>query len=262
MEKVTSRDGTTIAFTRRGSGPPLVLVHGTTSDHARWDGVSPRFEDDFTVIAMDRRGRGGSGDADTYEVAREGEDVVAVIEAVDDPVYLLGHSYGGVCALEAALLTDRISKLVLYEPVVPNPPHRIIYRSELVAKAQALLDEDRREEALEVFAREALGMPDPDWETYRKSPVFPRRVAMAHTLYREMDIDRIYEFRPERFGGFSIPTLLMVGSESPSLFHHAADAVRKALPDLAYTELAGQQHIAMDTASDLFADTVKGFLLG
>ena len=44
--------------------------------------------------------------------------------------------------------------------------------------------------------------------------------------------------------------------------HHAADAVRKALPDLTYTELAGQQHIAMDTASDLFADTVKGFLLG
>jgi pimeloyl-ACP methyl ester carboxylesterase len=261
METVTSRDGTRIAYVRRGSGPALVMVHGTTADHTRWDSVTPWLEDEFTVVAMDRRGRGESGDADTYEVVREGEDVAAVVEAMDGPVYLLGHSYGGVVALEAALLTDRIDKLVLYEPVVPNPPHRI-YQPEVVAKTEVLLDEARNEDAMEVFVREGLGMPDLDWEAYRTSPVFPRRVAMAHTLYREMDIDRIYSFRPERFAGYRVPTLLMVGEQSPPLFRHAADAVRSALPELTYVELEGQQHIAMDTAPGLFASTVKGFLLG
>jgi len=77
-----------------------------------------------------------------------------------------------------------------------------------------------------------------------------------------MDIDRIYSFRPERFAGYRVPTLLMVGEQSPPLFRHAADAVRSALPELTYVELEGQQHIAMDTAPGLFASTVKGFLLG
>jgi pimeloyl-ACP methyl ester carboxylesterase len=75
MEKIVSRDGTPIAFWRSGSGPPLVLVHGTTADHTRWVRVSPLFEERHTVHAMDRRGRGGSGDAAAYAIEREAEDV-------------------------------------------------------------------------------------------------------------------------------------------------------------------------------------------
>ena len=116
VEQVVSADGTPIAVWRSGEGPPLVLVHGAAADHSRWAPVLPALEERFTVLAIDRRGRGRSGDADDYALEREFEDVAAVVEWAGEAVNVLGHSHGGVCALEAALLTDRIGKLVLYEP--------------------------------------------------------------------------------------------------------------------------------------------------
>jgi pimeloyl-ACP methyl ester carboxylesterase len=124
--KVVSEDGTPIAVWRTGEGPPLVLIHGAAADHNRWAPVLPALEERFTVFAVDRRGRGRSGDATEYALEREYEDVVAIVESAGEGVSVLGHSYGGICTLEAALLTDRIRKLVLYEPpmgYLKSPPH-------------------------------------------------------------------------------------------------------------------------------------------
>ena len=117
-ETVASKDGTPIAYWRSGEGPPLVLVHGTTADHSRWAPVLPAFEQHFSACAIDRRGRGGSGDSDEYAIEREFEDVAAVVDSLGEPAFLIGHSYGAVCALEAALLTRNVRKLVLYEPPI------------------------------------------------------------------------------------------------------------------------------------------------
>lgn len=106
MELVTSRDGTRIAFWRSGAGPPLLLVHGATADHIRWQVVLSALDSRFRVCAMDRRGRGGSSDSPAYELAREAEDIIAVVEALDEPVDVLGHSYGALCAIEASLRTS------------------------------------------------------------------------------------------------------------------------------------------------------------
>jgi pimeloyl-ACP methyl ester carboxylesterase len=114
--EVLSRDGTPIAVWRSGEGPPLILIHGTAADHNRWAPVLPALEERFAVFAVDRRGRGRSGDTTDYALEREYGDVVAVVEWAGEGVTVLGHSYGGICALEAALLTDGIRKLVLYEP--------------------------------------------------------------------------------------------------------------------------------------------------
>jgi len=105
VEQVVSRDGTSIAVWRTGAGPPLVLVHGAAAEHSRWAPVLPALGERFTVLAIDRRGRGRSGDADDYAIEREYEDVVAVVEWAGEDVDVLGHSYGGICALEAALAT-------------------------------------------------------------------------------------------------------------------------------------------------------------
>ncbi len=82
VSRVRSRDGTEIAYWTTGAGPPLVLVHGTPADHTRWRPLLPYLEPHATVHAMDRRGVGASGDALDYDVAREYEDVAAVIDAV------------------------------------------------------------------------------------------------------------------------------------------------------------------------------------
>ena len=254
----TSRDGTPIAYRRSGSGPPLVLVHGTTADHTRWAGVLPSLERHFTVYAMDRRGRGGSGDADGYAIEREFEDVAAVIEAIGEPVFLLGHSYGAVCSLEASRLTDKVRRLILYEP--PIPTIHPLYPPGVPDRIQALVDAGDPEAGLELFFREVVRMPDGEFERYRALPVWKVRVTLAPTIPRELAIDRRYRFRPERFSGFAIPTLLLVGGESPPVFREATDMLAATLPDSRVAVMPGQRHVAMDTAPELFLAEVGKFL--
>ena len=112
-QSTASTDGTTIAYQRSGDGPPLVLVHGTAADHRRWAPVLPALEQQFTVCAVDRRGRGGSGDTAAYAVEQEFDDIAAVVDSLGEPVHLLGHSYGALCALEAALRTRAVRTLML-----------------------------------------------------------------------------------------------------------------------------------------------------
>jgi pimeloyl-ACP methyl ester carboxylesterase len=106
--------------------------------------VLPALTQHFQVYAVDRRGRGASGDALVYAIEREIEDIVALVDSIGEPVNLLGHSYGGICALEAALYTQNIRKLVLYEPPVPIAGVAI-YPEGLIEQLEALLAAGDRE---------------------------------------------------------------------------------------------------------------------
>ena len=95
LRHVTSPGGVSIACEVSGEGPPLVLVHGAGSARWSFDLVRPELESRFTVIAVDRRGRGDSSDGQGYEVEREFEDVAAVVRDAGEGALLVGHSYGG-----------------------------------------------------------------------------------------------------------------------------------------------------------------------
>src|SRR3712207_8657845 len=77
LHSVRSADGTTIAFERTGSGPPLVLVDaaGHFRGLSSFSGLVDLLARDFTVVHYDRRGRGDSGDTPPYAVEREVEDL-------------------------------------------------------------------------------------------------------------------------------------------------------------------------------------------
>src|SRR5688500_8690187 len=213
-EKVASRDGTPIAVWRSGDGPPLVLVHGAAADHSRWAPVLQALEERFTVLAIDRRGRGQSGDAVDYAIEREYEDLVAVVGWAGDGVSVLGHSYGGICALEAALLTDRIRALVLYEPpmgFLKSPP-------DVVQRLEDLLEAGDRDELVGFFMREVAGLPPDQVELLRSLPAWEARLAAAHTIPREERVTREYVFDPNRFRALRVPTLFLQGGESPDPF--------------------------------------------
>jgi len=126
IAQIPSRDRTLIAVECAGAGPNLVIVHGGTGDRTRWKPLFPFFASHFTVCAMDRRGRGASGDSADYSLQKAAEDVAAVVDSRPGTVFVLGHSIGGVCALEAAFLTDKISKLVLYEPPLRDRNHAAV----------------------------------------------------------------------------------------------------------------------------------------
>lgn len=260
MRTATSKDGTSIAYWRSGAGPPLVLVHGTTADHTRWTRVLPALEEHFTVYTIDRRGRGGSGDHAEYSIAREFEDVAAVIDAIGEPVSLLGHSYGAICSLEASLLTDRVQRLILYEP--PIPLGGPVYPPGVPERIQELVDAGQPEAGLELFMREVVRMPDHELAVYRTLPQWKVRVGLAHTIPRELVLERSYRFEADRFAALRIPVLLLLGGDSPPVFRQAIEMVAGSLPDNRIAVLPGQQHVAMDTAPELFLREVMTFLIG
>jgi pimeloyl-ACP methyl ester carboxylesterase len=259
MGKVTSKDGTTIGFIHKGNGPPLLLIHGTTADHTRWLPVVPYFEKQFTVYAVDRRGRGLSGDSPDYNLMREAEDIAAVIESIDEPVFLLGHSYGAIASLEAALLMDNIKRLILYEP--PLPLGIQPYPPGVPEKMQTAIDSNRNEAALEIFFKEVVKMPDYEFEKYSRLPVYNRRIELAPTIPRELTIDRTYSFEQEKFKNLDIPVLLLLGGDSPFFFKEAIRVLNETLPNNKLIVFPGQQHVAMDTNTDLFVKEVRKFLM-
>ncbi len=259
MERVRSKDGTPIACYRSGSGPTLILVHGTTADHSRWDRVLPALAQHFTVHTIDRRGRGGSGDANRYAIECEFDDVVAVVDSIGEPSYLLGHSYGGICALEAALLTTSIRKLILYEPAILLPGFQL-YGPGMIARLEAMRDKGDREGVFTTYALDVVRMGMEDFARLRASPAWAARMAAALTIPRECRAQEAYSFLPERFASMTIPTLLLVGSESQPWLKAAAAAVNEGLPDSRIVVMPGQAHVAMETSPDLFVREVLAFL--
>jgi pimeloyl-ACP methyl ester carboxylesterase len=259
LEKVRSKDGTQIAFWRSGSGPPLVLVHGTTADHTRWAPVLAPFEEKYTVYAVDRRGRGESGDAAVYNINREYEDIAAVVNSIAEPVNLLGHSYGAICCLESTLLTKNIQKLILYEP--PIPAGIPIYSPAVTQRIQGYIEQNDYEAALITFFREVVRVPEPELKMLRSLPVWQVRVAAAHTIPREMRGSENYVFEAKRFKKLSFPVSFLLGGDSPPLFTEATKSVQAAIPNSRIFSLPGQQHAAMNTAPNLFVKVVLNLLI-
>lgn len=260
--RVRSRDGTEIGYWTSGQGPPLVLVHGLLGDHTRWAALQPHLEPHFTVHAMDRRGRGASGDSPDHDVAREVEDIAVVVDAVavdsGSTVDVLGSSGGGSYALAAAALTSSIGRLVLFEP-----PARAVGKhmpTGLVDRLDALLEAGDREAVLDTAYREVVGLSDAEIEELRGQPAWPNRVAAAHTVPRELRVPPERMFDPEQAARVTVPTLVLVGSDTPEVFKADAEAVAAALPNARVTLLEGQAHGAEVFAPAVVAEAVLGFL--
>ena len=227
------------------------------ANRARWASIRPRLEEHFTVTTMDRRGRNDSGDSPEYAIAREFEDVSAVINAIAAPVLLFGHSSGGIFALEAAMRTDKVAGLVLYEPSTFEG--EVQYPSKQLERLETLLAAGDREGVVKAFFADIVGMSPHEIEILTSSPAWPGRVAAAHTLPRELRTEEAYRLPADRVGTLSMPVLLLLGGDSPPFFGHAIAALEKTLPNSRTVVMPGQRHIAMDTGPDLLVSAVLDF---
>jgi pimeloyl-ACP methyl ester carboxylesterase len=213
-----SVDGTRIGYRTSGAGAPLVLVHGATADSTVMSLLTPLLEQHFTVHAMDRRGRGLSGDAPTYDIVLEYADIAAVVDAcaraAGQTVSLYGHSYGAVCALGAALRTSNVERLFLYEPgfgAVLSPEPGVLDRvDDLVAAGQD-------DAALEHFYRAAVGMSVEDVAAMRSQPSWRARLATVPTISREARVAAGLEFDPAPYRDFGTPSVLLLGEPTGSV---------------------------------------------
>lgn len=264
MSQVVSRDGTKIAYWTSGDGPPLLIVHGTSGSHERFAPLLPCLEPHATVHVMDRRGRGGSGDAPEYDVEREFEDVAAAVDAIaaasGAKVDVYGHSYGGECAFGAALLSSNIRSLVLYEGWPPVLPEKLKFPSGVEERLDALVAAGEREAALELFWREVVKASEEDIRAIRAQPTWAARVATVHTITREVRAFYADTFDPERAARITVPVLLLVGTDTPDELRDDPETVAAALPNARIADLEGQQHIADVLAPELFAEPVLEFL--
>lgn len=261
METVISADGTPIAYERSGSGPPLVLVHGSADLHTFWDlaGTRSAFAEHCTVYAVDRRGRGESGDAAEYGLKREAEDVAAVVNSIDEPVTLLGHSSGALFSLEAALRTDNLRKLILNEPPVAVGDHELDVE-EAVTEMRGLLEDGEHEQALVLFLQEVAQLAPEELDMARSAPIWTDMVDAASTLPRELQAIAEYEFDAARFVDMTTPTVVFSGGESPPFYKAATEAVTDALPNSQLVTFDGHAHEPMNTAPDRFVEEVLTFV--
>jgi pimeloyl-ACP methyl ester carboxylesterase len=254
---VVSKDGTPIAVEYAGTGPSLVIVHGGIGDHTRWKPLFPFLAPHFTVCAMDRRGHGASGDSADYSLRKEAEDVAAVVDSRPPPIFVLGHSYGGLCALEATFIAKNISKLVLYEPAVQERD-----RSAIASKMETLVRAKKREQALIVFLQEIVMISPEEIAAMRSRPNWTELVANVDSQIRQLRALDAYHFDPKRISDLSIPTLLLTGSKTASPYlKRGIDGLMAALPNRRLIVLEGQEHNAMEAIPEKFAATVSNFLL-
>jgi pimeloyl-ACP methyl ester carboxylesterase len=180
---VKSGDGGSIAVWVEGEGPPLVLVHGSVSDHTVYAPLVGELRDEFTIFAMDRRGFGASQDDPGYSAEREFSDVAAVVNAVaartGEPVVLFGSSWGASCALGAARDLPSLRALVLYEPSLGQrqPPGSLDRMEKRIAAGDF-------ERALVEIGR-AVGLTEEQIAERRAAPNWSQRVATVPTAVRE-----------------------------------------------------------------------------
>jgi len=250
---VEAPDGTVLGYQVTGRGPPLVLVHGAASDARQWAKVVPLMAPDFTVMVMNRRGRGSSGPIrPDHSLDVEYDDIAAVARAAGGPVHLVGHSSGTRFALHAALRVPELAGLVLYEPPPPEtfPPGVL----ESLARLEASGD---REGILEVFLLDVAGNDEDALAFIRGRPIWPIMVDNALTLPAELRAARQYRFDPGLLATLSVPATCLVGEHSGPEVRRAADEVARTLATAEVRVLAGQGHGAMFSAPDLFAGEVR-----
>jgi pimeloyl-ACP methyl ester carboxylesterase len=249
VQHAESADGTPIAYRATGRGEPVLFVHGAGTWSADWLLVAPLLRDRFTVVTMDRRGREGSGDGPEYSMQREAEDILAVLDAVDSGL-LVAHSFGALCAVIAAAGTDRLRRLVLYEPPMDVEEEGLAGLEDLVARGEL-------EQGLEAFLARA-GAPPRQLAAIRASRAWPGLVATMPRLPRELRAATTW--RPPQ-GPIDVPTLLVLGGDTTSpVYLDGVDALQAAFPNLRRELIPGQRHIGHVFAAQLFADLVAEFL--
>ncbi len=281
-----SVNGTSLAYTERGDGEPVVLVHGSASDVRNWIEQLPAIGRTHRAIAYSRRYARPNEDipADVDDrMAPHVDDLIALLEELDAaPAHLVGHSWGGfICLLLAIRRPDLIRSLALLEPPVlslylstPPRPGEVVrllarrprtglailrFGARAVAPATRQFRRGHDEEALRRFANGVLG--DGAWEHL---PPDRRRQALDNvsSLRAQFLGAGFPPLADEEVRGVTVPTLLLCGERSPLGLRRLSDRLHELLPRSERVEIPSASHrmqeenpIATNEAIGAFLDS-------
>lgn len=249
-----SFDGTSIGWRQLGTGPAVVVVHGSLTTGEEWLPVAHALARNHTVMLVDRRGRGLSGDGQDYRLASEVADLRAVLAVAGSGASVVGHSYGAICA--AAAGAD-ISSLVLYEPPLPLAGPR---DATALSRAMGPLARGDSHHALSIMLTEQLRVPDVTVARLRQSPAWSSMVAATPTFEREFHTINTLVDDLDRFTTIRQRTLLLIGADSPDRHVGVKDFLISRLRDAAVVEFPGERHYAHVSQPHEVARAIRLFL--
>lgn len=204
-------NGVRIRYVEKGSGPPLVLLHGLGATHDDWQKQIDFFARVFRVVAPDFRGHGGSEGGGPFTVEQITSDVSQLLDALKiGSLFVVGHSMGGAVAMQLALYKpDRVKKLVLSNTLPSFVPDT--FEKRLMLWTRAIMMRFLGPEAL--AKRMALKMfPHPEQEPLRELLVERQRrtpkavyLALLRTLSRWSVADRL--------SWFTMPAFVLAGEQ-------------------------------------------------
>jgi len=255
--EVTSDDGTTIGYRQIGSGPGVVLMHGSMSSGLHHLQLARLLADQFTVYLPDRRGRGLSGPyRATDDLQTEVGDLAALLEhgSIHN---VFGLSSGADICLEAALQLPTIRRLVVFEPALLQD--QALARTVLARLDRAIAHGDMSRALVIGMKAAQMGpalirmMPDGLLVLLvemgmraeaKKSSEYPSMRVLAPTLHYDFQVVATLSGQAQRFAAITADVLLMGGSKSPQFLKDALASVEVALPRARRIELPGLDHAA------------------
>ena len=255
MLKVTSQDGTIIAYDKKGQGPVLILVLGALNKRGSGKKLAEQLAEHFTVISYDRRGRGDSTDTLPYSVENEVEDITALVDELGGNAFLYGHSSGAVLALLASKkLESKVTGLALYELPYNDDSAAQKVAGAYRKKLALLLNDDDRGGAVTLFVT-SVGVTDKQVEAMKRLPMWKGLTAMAPTLaYDTIELMEQYPETDTR--GIKTTALIMYGAASPVFMGSTAEKLSKTLPNAKLRSLDGQGH---DVKAEVLAPVLVEF---
>jgi pimeloyl-ACP methyl ester carboxylesterase len=249
-----------------GSGPPVVLSHSSVAGNRQWKRLIGRLSDRYRVLAPNLHGYGQTSawtTDGTLTIDAASEVLLAVCEEFEEPIRIVGHSWGGGVALAAARrLGAKVSHLVLFEPMLPSMllEHG---RTEAWAEASALHSDVKRFGKTEQW--ELLGQRFTDYfngeGAWEATPV-ERQAAIAALLlpnYFEWDA-AVVPTNAASFSNVSARTLVMRSADTRLVLHAAVDILAAAYPHWQLIEIADGGHMAPLTRSDVVNPLIETFL--
>ncbi len=241
MSKVISRDGTPLAYERTGGGAPVILVGGAFSTGTAEGPLAGLLAGRFSVVTYDRRGRGGSGDTAPYAVAREVEDLAALIEEVGGSACLYGMSSGGALVLRAAAAGLSVPRVAVYEPPFTVLEETRAEKTAYTRRLNALLDAGERGAAVELFLS-VVGMPAEFVAQMKRAPVWRSFESLAPTLAYDDAVMGDGTVPTDRLAALAQPVLVVSGDAGPGVMRDAARLTADAVPDGRHVTLPQQTH--------------------
>jgi pimeloyl-ACP methyl ester carboxylesterase len=272
MPKIKA-NGLNFHYQQAGSGPDVVLIHGVTGDLSIWFLCEAMgiFSGSYRVTAYDLRGHGYSDvTKDGYTSADQAVDTLAIMDALEiDRAILVGHSFGGVIAMHAAVLApDRVESLVVSDPSFPALRHLEDlsrwghwqnFRDE-AEQAGVILSPEHWYD-LGRFFDQVAHLDGEQLLRFRQAvglPGFNRLMRLAPTTCGA-DAKEVAGLTEEKIQSVAQPTLAIFGEFSP--FLATADYLESHLANCAKTLVEGAKHRAPEENGPRFVELVNQFLL-